>query len=70
VRRDEDGYERMVERWLLEEGHLVPLWTEPGVVFVDRRVAGLRERPRFYLPDLREAHLLPPSVLAPFDLRP
>ena len=58
-----------VEEWLLREGYLVPLWSEPGAVFVDRRLGGIRSNPRLVLPDLREAVLLPEKEFVRFGLR-
>jgi len=60
---------RAVEEWLLGEGYLVPMWTEPGAVFVDRRMAHLVADSLMVLPDLREAVLLPTEVFTRFDLR-
>ncbi len=56
-----------VEEWLLDEGYLVPLWTEPGAVFIDRRLAACVHDSMMVLPDLREAVLVPEEELAPFD---
>jgi len=59
-----------VEDWLLNQAIFVPLWTEKGRVFVDRRVAGLRADPQRFLPDLSAAHLLPREQMKRFGLKP
>ncbi len=59
-----------VEDWLFEQAVFVPLWTEEGRVFVDRRVAGLRADPQSFLPDLSTAHLLPKEQMERFGWKP
>jgi hypothetical protein len=59
-----------VEDWLLQQAVFVPLWTEQGRVFVDRRVAGVRADPQSLLPDLRAAHLLPQERMKRFGWKP
>ena len=48
----------------------MPLWSEEGRVFVDRRVTGLLVDPQGILPDLSEARLLPREQLKRFGLQP
>jgi hypothetical protein len=59
-----------IENWLLRQSIFVPLWSEEGRVFVDRRVAGLRVDSQGILPDLSEAHLLPQEQVERFGLQP
>ena len=41
----------------------MPLWNEPGIVFIDRRLMNARSDSTMLLPDLREARWLPESEL-------